>query len=599
METTGGMDMKKWAAWLLILWLLPALAQADIALQLTSETVAVESVVDFSLEGDEAESYRYTLYRGGKELFKTEEIPYSFGSYLPREGGEYTLRAEAQLPYGWESMEAHFTVTPPLTFDLPPLSPAIRAGDGVEIAVSPKGGSGRYRCLYTLEKDEEVILEQEAGTEFLWVPQQEGDYTLTVLVTDGLDAFAQRSLSIPVSPGPGISWKASGGQLLASGGQKSWQIFAPVPWTATAESEFIHILRGEGQPGDMLIVEIEEETDAFRKGAVTLQSGEITAMLPVSQSAEYGVEEDLSLQPRVASVFVEGQRHFSWHNAKGTLPFAITAEGPWQVNTDDSFIHSEIKNDQLILSLELWDGEGVRSGTVMVESGKDTAYIHLYQVGEQKEKIPLPEKDPFPVPDTPESAFVIYSQCSGYWKDKAYRTSNLEKSGCAVFSLAHALQHLGYTGTEIRPEILAQTYAFALVQGGTMNDILVGHAGDDFGYKTRYDLYTDLPTIRSRMDQGAVYSFGVVTGHIAMIIEKNEEGTMFRVVDSAPSATWERIKNASLYLQDDQGEFYPITDLSQIPGIRYYIETQSFGGATYWLKDSYIAKRGVRLIQPK
>jgi len=237
---------------------------------------------------------------------------------------------------------------------------------------------------------------------------------------------------------------------------------------------------------------------------------------------------------------------------------------------------------------------------VTVESGRDVAFIHLYQVGKEKEGNPLPEAEPFPLPDASESAFVIHSQSSGYWQDKKYSISNLEQSGCAVFALSHALQYLGYTGDKIRPENLAEEYAFALMKdgSGTMNSSLVGHAGDDFGFRTRYELYEDLPTIRSKMDQGAVYSFSVVSGHIAMIIEKSGDGKMFRVVDSAPSATWERIKGASLYLEND-GEFIPIDDLSQIPGIRYYIETESFGGATYWLEAGYIAKRGVRLIQPK
>jgi len=592
--------MKRWAAWLLILWLLPACAQADIALHLKSDTVAVESVVDFSLEGSEGILYRYALYRDGKELFKTEEIPYAFGSYLPREEGEYTLRAEAQLPQGWESTEAHFTVTAPLSFDLAPLSPSIRVGDGVQLQVFPRGGSGRYRYLYTIEKSGQVLLEQEGEKEFLWVPRQAGEYALTVLVTDGLGAFAEKTMNIQVAPGPGISWQAAGGELLAGGGQKSWRIFAPGPWTARADSDFIHILRGDGQAGELLIVEIEEKTDAFRQGAVTLQSGEISVMLPVGQSGEFGVEEDISLISRKPSLFAEGERHLFWHNAQGAKALSIESEGPWQAKTDSGFIRVETEGDYLFLSLDPWEGEGVRSGLVTVESGRDVAFIHLYQVGKEKEGNPLPEAEPFPLPDASESAFVIHSQSSGYWQDKKYSISNLEQSGCAVFALSHALQYLGYTGDKIRPENLAEEYAFALMKdgSGTMNSSLVGHAGDDFGFRTRYELYEDLPTIRSKMDQGAVYSFSVVSGHIAMIIEKSGDGKMFRVVDSAPSATWERIKGASLYLEND-GEFIPIDDLSQIPGIRYYIETESFGGATYWLEAGYIAKRGVRLIQPK
>ena len=74
---------------------------------------------------------------------------------------------------------------------------------------------------------------------------------------------------------------------------------------------------------------------------------------------------------------------------------------------------------------------------------------------------------------------------------------------------------------------------------------------------------------------------------------------MLRIVDSAPSATWERIKNAQLYKQEADGSFTPITGLEQLPGIRYYPENNAFGGTTYWLEGSYVAKRGVRVILPE
>ena len=72
---------------------------------------------------------------------------------------------------------------------------------------------------------------------------------------------------------------------------------------------------------------------------------------------------------------------------------------------------------------------------------------------------------------------------------------------------------------------------------------------------------------------------------------------MLRIIDSAPSATWERIKGAQLYKQAADGSFSPIAALSELDGIRYYPENNAFGGTTYWLESSYVAKRGVRLIQ--
>lgn len=205
---------------------------------------------------------------------------------------------------------------------------------------------------------------------------------------------------------------------------------------------------------------------------------------------------------------------------------------------------------------------------------------------------------PLEITHVPPKPFTIYSQFDGRWKDAPYRKSNLEQSGCAIFALSHALERLGYKDTAILPQPLADKYYFALLEGGTMNSTLVGHAGDDLGFKTRYELYTRLGTIRDKLSQGALFSFAVVNGHIAMVADISEDGQKFLIVDSAPSATFERIKNASLY-REENGQFLPISDLSQLPGIRYYFETNAFGGTEYWLDASYVAKRGVRLIQPR
>lgn len=595
------MQMKKWAAWLLALWLLPAGALAAVELNMSADSLAVESILDFTLDAPDAQEYRYTLYRDDKKLFATQAAPYGFGSYLPREAGEYTLRAEAHTPLGWESAQADFTVTEALSFSLSPLPPSLEAGDGVKLDVSAKGGNGEYRYLYSVQPagEEKTILEQEGDSSFLWVPGEAGEYTLTILVADGMGAWARQEMHLQIGQGPGISWEAAGGALLAHGGQKSWIIYAEGPWRARSQSDFIEVIQGEGNPGDVLILEIKESTASYRAGKVILESGGKRAEMNVGQSAGNGIDEDISLSPPADPIRVEGAAHTAWLGAKGAREFSVHSPGAFRFSTENDFIHPQKTADGLSLEVAPWEGPGVRKGAVILENGDSMAAIHVYQAAQgQKDAIFQPE-GPFPMPADTQNDFVTYSQFSGYWKDKKYRTSTLEHSGCAIFALSHALQHLGYEGEETRPETLAQTYAFALLQGGTMNSTLVGHAGDDLGFKTRYDLYEDLPSIRSKMDQGAVYSFGVVTGHIAMIIEKNEAGNMFRVVDSAPSATWERIKNASLYIQDEGGNFIPISDLSQIPGIRYYIETESFGGATYWLEGSYIAKRGVRLIQPE
>lgn len=194
---------------------------------------------------------------------------------------------------------------------------------------------------------------------------------------------------------------------------------------------------------------------------------------------------------------------------------------------------------------------------------------------------------------------TLYSQTDGWWKDKKYSVSNLETSGCAVFSLAHALQLLGYEGEEIRPEKLAKTYAVALMKdgSGTMNSSLVGRAGDDFGFKTRYELIDNPGTIAARARQKAVFSFSVVNGHIACVAGVTEDGKWCRIIDSAPSATFERKGNVAVYCYGTDGRWMEAKTPADIPGTEYCLETDSYGAAVYYLDMQYVARRGVRLIQ--
>ena len=195
---------------------------------------------------------------------------------------------------------------------------------------------------------------------------------------------------------------------------------------------------------------------------------------------------------------------------------------------------------------------------------------------------------------------TVYSQRDGWWIDKRYGESDLSTSGCAIFTLSHALQLLGYQGEEILPETLAKRYAFCLVDGGTLNETLIGRSGKNFGFATRSELIEDKARILQEFAEGAVFTFSIVKSHIALAAGVSEDGAMVRIVDSAPSVTLERIKNEQIWIEDtEKGGFRPVTDLSEVPGARYYFDTASFGGLVYYLPMDYVAKRGVRLIKPK
>ena len=201
--------------------------------------------------------------------------------------------------------------------------------------------------------------------------------------------------------------------------------------------------------------------------------------------------------------------------------------------------------------------------------------------------------------DAPDAdGFTLYSQRDGWWIDKRYGESDLSTSGCAIFTLSHALQLLGYQGEEIRPETLAKRYAFCLVDGGTLNETLIGRSGKNFGFSTKADLINDIGKIQAEFNAGAVFTFSIVKSHIALAAGMSPDGAMIRIIDSAPSVTLERIKDQQLFVENGEGGFRPVEDLSEIPGARYYFDTASFGGLSYYLRTEYVARRGVRLIKP-
>ncbi len=200
--------------------------------------------------------------------------------------------------------------------------------------------------------------------------------------------------------------------------------------------------------------------------------------------------------------------------------------------------------------------------------------------------------------DSQAQAPSVYSQKDGWWLDKKYSRSNLDQSGCAIFALSHALDRLGKGSAATTPDELARTYPMYLAESGTVTGNLLAAAGRDFGFKTEKEKIYDAQRIAQGFESGAVYSFAIVSGHIALAVGLSEDGTKVKVVDSAPSVTIERIEGAQLYVPDGQGGHRAVSSLWDIPGAKYYVETDQFGGLEYELDLSYVAGRGVRLIQP-
>ena len=143
-----------------------------------------------------------------------------------------------------------------------------------------------------------------------------------------------------------------------------------------------------------------------------------------------------------------------------------------------------------------------------------------------------------------EGQDVVYSQKDGWWHDKVYSKKHrrsLEKAGCAIFSLSHALQRMGHTGEDIQPDKLAEKYTKLYIEGrGTDNEGLLVKAGAEYGFQTYPDLIETERGIAASLQRGDMLSFSVALGHIAMADGISEDGTKVHVVDSAPGATYER-----------------------------------------------------------
>lgn len=195
-----------------------------------------------------------------------------------------------------------------------------------------------------------------------------------------------------------------------------------------------------------------------------------------------------------------------------------------------------------------------------------------------------------------EDDSVLYSQKDGWWLDKKYGRSNLDQSGCAIFTLSAGLRLLGFGNEATGAQLLAATYPMYLTESGTVTENLLAAAARDFGFTAGKEKLKDADEIAQRFAEGAVFSFSVASGHIALAAGLSEDGTKVRIIDSAPGATFERIEGAKLYYMDEQNEFQAAQSLWDIPGAKYYFETNDFGGLEYYLDIEYVAKRGVRMI---
>ena len=214
----------------------------------------------------------------------------------------------------------------------------------------------------------------------------------------------------------------------------------------------------------------------------------------------------------------------------------------------------------------------------------------------------IPVSGAAPAQEAPD---VVYSQKDGWWADKVYSAKHhrsVQKSGCALFALSHALQRMGASGEAVRPDKLAEAYSrFYINERGTDNEGLTRQAAEDYHFVTQADLIESEREIADSLRRGDLLSFMIVTGHIAMADGISEDGTKVHVVDSATGATFERKDRwktkGSVYYQKEDGSFEEVSTPEELPGNRWFLETAEYGGMAYWLDLSYCAHQGMRLIR--
>lgn len=201
-----------------------------------------------------------------------------------------------------------------------------------------------------------------------------------------------------------------------------------------------------------------------------------------------------------------------------------------------------------------------------------------------------------------EGPDVIYSQKDGWWYKKWYSKSNgrdLQKSACAIFTLSHALQRMGITDESVQPEVLGKTYSYFYRPGeGTNNSGLIAKAAEVYDFVTQQDLQRSVKEITASLKQGDLLTFSIVDGHIALGDALSEDGTKVHIVDSAPGATFDRIRTkGNIFYRNADGTFTQTDNPDEIPGSRWFFETHEYGGMEYWMSIDYCALRGMRMIR--
>ena len=232
-----------------------------------------------------------------------------------------------------------------------------------------------------------------------------------------------------------------------------------------------------------------------------------------------------------------------------------------------------------------------------------TATVVYGKKDEESASVTIPVSGVAPVQ---QGADVVYSQKDGWWHSVIYRpkkpVETLEKGGCAIFSLSHILQRLGFSGEDVLPENLCVKNSRFYIPGrGTDNPGLILQASKDYGFTTQDDLIETEKGVADCLKRGDLLTFMIVTGHIAMADGISKDGQYVHIVDSATGATFERKDRwktkGHIFYQKEDGSFTEAMSADELPGIRWFFETEDYCGMAYWMDLHYCAHQGMRLVR--
>lgn len=201
--------------------------------------------------------------------------------------------------------------------------------------------------------------------------------------------------------------------------------------------------------------------------------------------------------------------------------------------------------------------------------------------------------------DTEGILYELYSQKDGWWMDKTFGAAAMQQAGSALFTLTHAMTRLDVDTVDMLPESMAQvkTYTDCLKDQSVDNAKLIQAAAKEFGFSAPKDPVTGADKVREQLKKGVLFSMELGKQHFVLVSGVSEDGAYVQIVDPDPSAL--NLEETAVYTQRFDGSFTAVETLDQLPDVRWYFETASYGGAEYWLSLDYAAGFSLLPMQKK